>query len=150
MSQLKIADPKIISLLYQMMYDIHQIFTIHNIDYWLDGGSFLGAIRHKGIIPWDDDVDVGFIKSEWNKLSKLKTIFEKNGLKYTAIKSNAGKAGSTHCHFGTIDCFLLSDIPGEYYAGDAKTFCHKEEYKNIWPGACIYKCTILFKKIIII
>lgn len=66
MSKLKIADPKIISLLYQMMNDIHQLLTIHHIDYWLDGGSFLGAIRHQGIIPWDDDLDIGMMYSDKN------------------------------------------------------------------------------------
>ena len=117
-------------LSYKQIPIFNKILRVYNVKYIAIAGTILGLSRHGGIIPWDDDVDVGFIKSEWNKLSKLKTIFEKNGLKYTAIKSNAGKAGSTHCHFGTIDCFLLRDIPGEYYAGDAKTFCHKEEYKN--------------------
>lgn len=39
-----------------------------NIKYILLAGSTLGAIRHKGFIPWDDDLDVGILRSDYNKL----------------------------------------------------------------------------------
>ncbi len=38
--------------------DIDTICKQHNITYYLDGGSALGAIRHGGFIPWDDDFDI--------------------------------------------------------------------------------------------
>jgi phosphorylcholine metabolism protein LicD len=58
-----------------MMEKIHRILVENNIKYWVDGGSLLGAIRHDGIIPWDDDIDIGVFDKDFDKIIPL---FEKN------------------------------------------------------------------------
>lgn len=42
----------------------------HKIDYFLAAGSLLGAIRHKGFIPWDDDLDIGMTRANYEKFVK--------------------------------------------------------------------------------
>jgi len=57
--------------LYALMQRVHALFTSHNIPYFIDYGTLLGAVRNKGLIPYDNDLDIGILKRDLRQLHSL-------------------------------------------------------------------------------
>ncbi len=57
--------------LLELMKEFHEVCNRNDIKYYMLGGTMLGAVRHRGFIPWDDDMDVGLPRKDYEKLLSL-------------------------------------------------------------------------------
>ena len=64
-AELSVDEAKKIQL--KILHFIDTTLSANNIQYWLDSGTLLGSIRHKGYIPWDDDIDLIIMRKDYDR-----------------------------------------------------------------------------------
>ena len=134
---------KLQSVLLEMLIELDGICRKHRINYTLSGGTMLGAIRHRGFIPWDDDVDVSMLRVDYDKfrekckteLNQEKYFFQDNTTdseypwgygRLRRLNSEFIRKGQEHMKMRTgifLDIFPNDYIPNFYPQRLIHSFC---------------------------
>ena len=56
----------------ELMFSVHELCKTNNITYYMVGGTMLGAVRHNGFIPWDDDIDISMPRKDFERFISIK------------------------------------------------------------------------------
>lgn len=123
--------------------EIDQICSKNNLKYFLIGGTLLGSIRHKGFIPWDDDIDIAMPREDFDKFIKLSNTelhdnffldFETTNNKYWSpfakvkLKNTAYVENSVKKNFDTC-CMWVDIFPLDYTKNVASSSLEKRKQK---------------------
>jgi phosphorylcholine metabolism protein LicD len=90
---------------YKLLRWIHEFCRENGVEYWLDDGALLGAVRHGHLIPWDIDLDIGMTSPNYKKFV---TACEKN--KFIMLKDGTRIDFAFYDEKGCPGCYQISII----------------------------------------
>lgn len=111
-----------------LLKQVTDVLHRNGIQYWLAYGTLLGAVRHRGFVPWDDDVDIGVLRSDHNVLKALLLDELENKLNLAIVKSDTMRVmlKDTPCQIDIFP-FDVYNVPNTSDEGKHELECrHKE------------------------
>ena len=127
----------------EMLRDFAELCEKNNIDYFGVGGTAIGAVRHKGFIPWDDDIDIGFTRKNYEKFisvakeqytDKYKLINAETEKNYPLMTSRWIKKGTKFVEEGLRGVDVELGIFLDIYCFDAIADDDKKMRRQGWTA----------------
>lgn len=108
-------------LMLKILKEVHRVCVENNIKYFLHFGTLIGAVRHNGFIPWDDDLDIGMLYSEFEKFCEIAR--EKLGDDFV-LQTNRNDSGFPY-YFARV---ILKDT----VFAELNAVKSKRKYNGVW------------------
>ncbi|HCU06107.1 MAG TPA: hypothetical protein DIC42_00780 [Holosporales bacterium] len=122
--------------LYQLVSDFQAVMRKHNVPYFFTSGTLLGAVRHGGLIPWDDDADCYMLKDDSKLFEKTIPDLEKLGYCLNTVSGDCWNGFKVNLwieqHITCIDVFFMDkdEETGEHYFQSNWSVLKKIRLKN--------------------
>ena len=144
--------------LLNMLLEFKEELDKNSIKFILIGGSALGAVRHKGFIPWDDDMDIALYRSEFEKMEKIleKVSFKNIEYIFSETTTDAVPYGRIVCsdkkNSQVIDVYPIDNVPDtfigrnfQYIVSEVYHFTVKQSIPQNRPNLIKYLTKIALK-----
>ena len=145
----KIVD-KIHEYEFEMLCKFDDVCRAHNITYFIDGGTLIGAVRHKDFVPWDDDIDIYIKRKDYEKLLQYRDELEPyfihvpnpddtsfwdftdrlmdKRIKFKKDDKEARFYNHIHCQYLFFDLFIMDNMPNGWFSRKKHIFILKLLY----------------------
>lgn len=149
-----------------LLKEFDRVCRENNITYSISGGTLIGAVRHKGYIPWDDDADIMMLREEYEKFKKVRDqldpsicFFQDHDTdpnyiwgygKIRRVGTKFIRCGQSHLKFQTgvsIDIFPLDDVPNSTFKRMMLDFKMWKLRKTLWAQVAKYTEKNPFKRL---
>jgi len=97
----------------EILFEIDKICEKYGLHYCIDYGTLLGAIRHRGFIPWDDDIDIMMMREDYEIFSKVANAELPEELSFCSIMDNSNYELTSHVKHNKM--LISSKALGKYH-----------------------------------